>query len=86
MADMGSPSSKIPYPEWQPEYQAALLELDRKQLTERVREAETAIFNRLQALSGSNNSHAEKQAIEDALGGLRVIKRETLGFPDWEKK
>jgi hypothetical protein len=86
MTDPSSPSLKILYPEWQPEYQAALLEFDPKQVIERVKEAETAIFNRLQVLSGSNDSHAERQAIEDALAGLRVVKRDNLGFPDWEKK
>jgi hypothetical protein len=35
--------------EWQNEYQAALLELDRKKLLERVTAAETAIFNSIQA-------------------------------------
>jgi len=86
MTDPSSPSLKILYPEWQPEYQAALLEFDPKQVIERVKEAETAIFNRLQSLLGSDNSQAERLAIEDALVGLRVIKRENLGFPDWEKK
>jgi hypothetical protein len=86
MTDPSSPSPKILYPEWQLEYQAALLELDPKQLMERVKAAETAIFNRLQVISGSNDSHAERQAIEDALAGLRVLKRDNLGFPDWEKK
>ncbi len=86
MTDPSSPSLKILYPEWQPEYQAALLELVPKLLMERVKAAETAIFNRLQVISGSNDSHAERQAIEDALAGLRVLKRDSLGFPDWEKK
>jgi hypothetical protein len=27
----------------------------------------------------------ERMVIEDALAGLKVLKRE-LGFPDWEKK
>ena len=81
-----SPSSKILYPEWQAEYQAALLELDPKRLFERVMAAETAIFNRLQAMSHTSDGHAERQAIEDALASLRVLKRDNLGFPDWEKK
>jgi hypothetical protein len=86
MTDPSSPSPKILYPEWQPEYQSALLELDPKQLMDRVKAAETAIFNRLQVISGTNDSSAERQAIEDALSGLRVLKRDSLGFPDWEKK
>ena len=80
------PSPKIPYPEWQTEYQAALVELDRKKLPERVVASETAILIRLQAISQSSDHHAERQAIEDALTALRVLKRENLGFPDWEKK
>jgi hypothetical protein len=84
--DPSSPSSKILYPEWQAEYHAALLELDPKRLFERVTAAETAIFDRLQAMSHNSDGHAERQAIEDALPSLRVLKRENLGFPDWEKK
>ena len=80
------PSSKILYPEWQPAYLAALVELDPKTLFERVMAAETAIFNRLQALSLNSDTHAERQAIEDALASLRVLKKDNLGFPDWEKK
>jgi len=87
MAEAKSPpSSEIRYPEWQPEYQAALLELDTEKLRERVAAAETAIFNRLQAISHSSDAHAERQAIEDALASLRVLKRDNLWFPDWEKK
>jgi hypothetical protein len=81
-----SRSPKILYPEWQAEYQAALLELDPKRLFEQVTAAETAIFNRLQAMSHTSDGHAERQAIEDALASLRVLKRDNLGFPDWEKK
>jgi len=41
----------------------------------------------LQPASGHFASHnAERQAIEDALASLRVLKRDNLGFPDWEKK
>jgi hypothetical protein len=86
MTDPESPSDRVLYPEWQREYKAAILELDPKKILERVQLAEAAIFNRLQAISVSQDSRAERQAIEDALGGLRVLKRESLGFPDWEKK
>jgi hypothetical protein len=84
--DPSSPTSKIPYPEWQAEYLAALLEVDRKKLFERVTAAETAIFNRLQAMSHTSDGHAERQAIEDALASLRVLKRDNLGFPDLGKE
>ena len=79
MADANPPSPNIFYPEWQHEFRAALLELDRKKLLERVTAAETAIFNRIQAISPEHA--AERQAIEDALANLRVIRRENLGLP-----
>ncbi len=80
-----SSSSKILYPEWQHEYFAAIVDLDPQTLFDRVTAAETAIFNRLQAISHDPNSHAERQAIADAVASLRILKRDNLGFPDWEK-
>ena len=65
----------IRYPEWQEPYQQALLEPDEEQLSARVAAAEMAISNRLRALAGNSNHHAERQAIEDALASLRVLKR-----------
>ncbi len=82
--DSLSPSVFL-YPDWQNEYAAALLELDPGKLPERVAAAETSIFNRLQVMSQSSDHQAERQAIEDALAALRVLKRENLGFPDWER-
>jgi hypothetical protein len=86
MATDDSLSPETLYPQWQNEYAAALVELDREKLPQRVAAAEAAIFNRLQAISQSTDHQAERQSIEDALAGLRVLKRENLGFPDWEKK
>ncbi|PYX60684.1 MAG: hypothetical protein DMG76_01755 [Acidobacteria bacterium] len=68
----------IPYAEWREPYQQALLELDQKKLIERIAAAETAISNRLRAIAGDSNHHAERQAIEDALSSLRVLKRNSL--------
>jgi hypothetical protein len=62
------------------------VEFDREKLPERVAAAETSIYKRLQAISQSVDHRAEYQPIEDALGALRVLKRDSLGFPDWEKK
>src|SRR5438046_9182016 len=86
MADVSRSSPNIVYPEWENEFRAALLELDTEKLRELVAAAETAIFNRLQAISQGSNHTAERQAIEDALASLRGLKRYNLGFPDWEKK
>ena len=86
MEDSSSPLPKILYPEWQEQYLAALLECEPQMLKERVEAAETAIFKRLQSISQSSDNRAESLAIEDAVNSLRVIKRERLNFPDWEKK
>jgi hypothetical protein len=86
MATDDSLSPEILYPQWQNEYAAALVELDREKLPQRLAASEAAIYKRLQAISQSSDHQAERQAIEDALAALRVLKRENLGFPDWEKK
>lgn len=81
-----SPSPKITYPEWQPQLVAAMVERDREKLVELVKAAETAIFNRQQAISQSPDHVDERHAIEDALANLRILKRDRLGYPEWEKK
>jgi len=86
MATEDSRFSEIRYPEWQHEYRAALLEVDQIKLFERVATAETAIYKRLQQIVQSSDHQAERQAIEEALSALRVLMKEKLGFPDWEKK
>jgi hypothetical protein len=80
-----SRSQNIKYPHWQREFEAALLEGDPQMLRQRVDAAETAIFLRSQALVGSAQSHAEQQAISDAIRTLRAIQKEKLGYPDWNK-
>jgi hypothetical protein len=76
----------FPYPTWQREYQAALVETDGSRLLQRVHDAETAIFHRLQSLAKSSKDTAEGRVIADALNALRALKREKLGFPDWKEK
>jgi hypothetical protein len=85
MATDDSLSPEILYPQWQNEYAAALVELDREKLPERVAAAEAAIFNRLQVISQSSDHQVERQVIEDALAALRVLKRDEMGA-NWEKK
>ena len=70
------------YPQWQNEYQAALVELDREKLPERVAAAETSIYKRLQQMAQNSDHHTERQVIEDALAALRVLKKDELDFPD----
>ena len=82
-------------PNYRPPLASELLSLNRVQvfwnlivqkLPDLVAAAETAIFKRLQAMSQAPDNQAERQAIEDALANLRTLKRDSLGFPDWEKK
>jgi hypothetical protein len=82
-----SPSTQnLRFPDWQREFEAALLEGDPQKLSERVRAAEAAIFLRQQALVQSSDGHAEHQAMADAMRALRVIQTEKLDYPDWNKK
>ena len=78
---MAEHSSDLRFPKWQPEYQAALMELDHSKLLRRVTEAEYAIYRRLQSLTNTTNCHPEMLAIEDALASLRLLKREQVDFP-----
>lgn len=86
MADDTTPfTPNLPFPDWQLEYQAAILEAEPQKLAERVKAAEAAIFLRQQAMVHSSDGHAERQAIEDAIRALRFIQAEKLGYPDWKK-
>src|SRR5438477_12801652 len=79
-----NPMDAMRYPEWQGSFQEALLEIDREKLQSKMMKAEEAIFERLQQLAGTSDSEAERQAIEDAISALRVLKTEKLNYPDWK--
>ena len=56
-------------------------------LLQRVHTAEVAIFNRLRELAQHPehaSSQAERLAIADACKVLLDLKRDKLGYPDWE--
>jgi hypothetical protein len=57
--------TNLEFPDWQREFQAALLEGDPQEMAQRVKAAETAIFLRQQELVHSPNGHVERQAIFD---------------------
>ena len=81
-----APSIKFLNPHWQTEYASALLETVPQKLSARVEAAETAIYKRLQQILQDPDHYTERQAIEDALNGLSVLKRDQPKFPNWEKK
>lgn len=77
--------SYVDYPEWKKAYWDALLEVHPEKLAARVCDAETALLKRMEALQTSSDGHEERQAIEDALQGLRVLLRKRRDSPPWEQ-
>jgi hypothetical protein len=78
---------------WQREFEACLNQSDPQKLLARIHSVEAAIGDHLRELAqgpGHNPdhelSHAERQAITKALETLRALKRDKLGFPDWNGK
>jgi hypothetical protein len=63
---------------WQPEFQEAVVEVDRKKLIEKIQKFETAVFVRLQELKSSSDHHAEREAIADAASTIAALKKNKL--------
>ena len=75
----------LKFPEWQLPLQDLILEFDRAKLRGKMQRVEALIYDRLQQLNDGNHSHAaEREAINDAVSILRVIKRDKLAYPDWK--
>jgi hypothetical protein len=64
------------FPEWQREYEEALLEPDARLVPGRVAIAEAAILKRFRMLSKRPEHKEEIEAISDALNNLRIFSRE----------
>ena len=79
MADHGVPISTL----WQRKCKAAERENDPRKLTQLLKEAEFAIFIRLQKLAGKKTP--EHEAIANAIKGLRQLQVTKLNFPKWER-
>jgi hypothetical protein len=77
--------SPLRLPNWQREYESALLETDKSVLFKRVEVAEAAILTRRDALEHDSSSQTGRGAIEDASANLRVLKRDQLHFAETEK-
>jgi hypothetical protein len=80
MADETPSSSSPRFPAWQGEYEAALQEMDTTRLFKRVEVAEAAVLLRLEAIRKDSDHHAEREAIDDALNHLKLLKKTRLGF------
>lgn len=65
--------------DWQPYYEAAILETDASRMPELIKTAQTAINKRIEELRNDHGSTPEEQqAIADALAGLRYLQRERI--------
>ena len=67
---------------WQQVYLSLHHEKDSERLTQAVMAAETAIYERLQELSGESDHWEERAAIEAANKELLKIKTQKLGWPN----
>jgi hypothetical protein len=75
----------LKYPEWQLPLQELILEFDRATLHQKMQRVEALIYDRVQQLQEGSDGHtAEREALNDAISLLRVIKRDKLDFPDWK--
>lgn len=70
---------------WQAVIDELSFEYDREKLSKEIQALETLLFERLQQLDG-NIGGGERAAVEAAVSQLRLIKRDRLGYPDWESK
>ncbi len=61
---------------WEEFYLKAFLETNHLNLSRRVADAEKAIASRTAELRTSPDAELESQAIEDAMNGLSILKRE----------
>ena len=68
---------------WRTLYSEALLERDPQQLPEKIARAEAAIYARIKRLKARPKDQIERQALDDALTSLRVMKK--LHFPGWNR-
>ena len=74
---MPGDESELIYPEWQAEFQAAIIENDPHALTIRIAAAEALMRKRLHEIAEGPDHNLERLAIADALAALRVLKRQT---------
>jgi hypothetical protein len=71
------------WPLWRTLYSEALLEQDPQELPKKIARAEAAIYVRIKHLEARPKDQIERQALDDALSSLRVMKK--LHFPGWNR-
>jgi hypothetical protein len=63
-------------PDWKRLYHRAVMELDPTQIVGRIADARNAILNRIEETIRKPGEYNERQALSDALNGLRVLRQE----------
>jgi len=72
---------------WVELYQITMLELEHAKMAGRIGDARTEITARIEKLRGIPGLHSqERQAIEDALSGLRVLEHEEERHAEGERR
>jgi len=72
---------------WQPFYQAALLETDWTKMVELVQAAESEIHKRRLELSKDHNgTQEEREAVVNALNGLRVLRMDVAAWRERQSR
>jgi hypothetical protein len=72
--------AELRFPDWQLPLQEVVLEFDCAKLQQEIQRVEALIIQRIQQLPRSTDSDVERDAINDALFLLRMIKRDRLGL------
>jgi hypothetical protein len=73
--------------EWFGLYRDAMLELEHAKMTGRISDTRTAVIARLEKLKDMPRFQTEeREAIDDALRGLKVLEREEAAYQDDEKQ
>ena len=72
---MTTPNTSRP-PDWKTLYHLGVVELDHAQMLERIADARNAISNRVEETLTKPHEYNERQALTDALNGLRELRQE----------
>jgi hypothetical protein len=75
-----APIQALQFPQWQREYEAALIETDHKILFKQVEVAEAALRTRRETLTPDGDGLAERLEIDKALEKLQALKKDVLKF------
>jgi hypothetical protein len=77
-------NGELKYPKWQEPLQEAILEFNREKLAEKLEKVESLVLKRFQQLRQGTDGASEREALDDALKTMRILRQERLDYPDWK--